>query len=42
MEEVRRFLGALKGAFPQHFAMRALGFATGIRPSGFHPGCSRT
>ncbi len=37
VEEVRRFLAALKGAFPQHFAMTALGFATGLRPSSLRP-----
>jgi integrase len=37
VEEVRRFLSALKGAFPQHFAMTALGFATGLRPSSLRP-----
>jgi integrase len=37
VEEVRRFLAALKGALPQHFAMTALGFATGLRPSSLRP-----
>jgi integrase len=37
VEEVRKFLAALKAAFPQHFAMTALGFATGLRPSSLRP-----
>jgi integrase len=37
VEEVRRFLAAMKEMFPQHFAMTALGFATGLRPSSFRP-----
>lgn len=32
VDEVRRFLVAMKDAFPQHFAMTALGFATGFAP----------
>ena len=35
--EVREFLAAMKDAFPQHFAMTALGFATGLRPSSLRP-----
>jgi integrase len=37
VEEVRRFLAAMKEKFPQHFAMTALGFATGLRPSSLRP-----
>jgi integrase len=32
-EELRRFLGKARELYPQHFAMLALGFATGRRPS---------
>lgn len=37
VEEVRKFLAGLKAAFPQHFAMTTLGFATGVRPSSLRP-----
>jgi len=37
VDEVRPFLAAMKDAFPQHFAMTALGFATGLRPSSLRP-----
>jgi integrase len=37
VEEVRSFLAAMKDTFPQHFAMTALGFATGLRPSSLRP-----
>jgi site-specific recombinase XerD len=37
VEEVRSFLAAMKDMFPQHFAMTALGFATGLRPSTLRP-----
>jgi Phage integrase, N-terminal SAM-like domain len=37
VEEVRTFLAAMREAFPQHFAMTALGFATGLRPSSLRP-----
>lgn len=33
IEELNRFLNAMHDRFPQHFAMVALGFATGLRPS---------
>ena len=36
-EELRKFLGALRRTWPQHFAMTALGFATGLRPSSMRP-----
>lgn len=35
--EARRFLAAMCRAFPQHYAMTALGFATGLRPSSLRP-----
>jgi hypothetical protein len=35
--EVREFLVAMKAVRPQHFAMTALGFATGLRPSSLRP-----
>lgn len=37
VEEVRRFLAAMCKLFPQHYAMTALGFATGLRPSTLRP-----
>jgi integrase len=37
VEEVPRFLGAIRGLYPQHFGMVALGFATGLRPSSLRP-----
>jgi integrase len=36
-DEVRRFLGCMLEMFPQHFAMVAVGFATGLRPSSLRP-----
>jgi integrase len=36
-EELPRFLAALRKHYPQHFAMAALGFATGLRPSTLRP-----
>jgi integrase len=35
--ELRDFLAAMRRMFPQHFAMVALGFATGLRPSSLRP-----
>lgn len=35
--ELNAFLGAMRRAWPQHFAMTALGFATGLRPSTMRP-----
>jgi integrase len=35
--EVRRFLASMRRLYPQHFAMTALAFATGLRPSTFRP-----
>jgi integrase len=37
VEEVPAFLQAMRRIFPQHFAMVALGFATGLRPSTLRP-----
>lgn len=36
-EEARAFLGAMGRLYPQHLAMTALGFATGLRPSSLRP-----
>lgn len=36
-EEVGPFLAKVWKLFPQHFAMAALGFATGLRPSSLRP-----
>jgi integrase len=36
-DEVSRFLSLIKERHPQHFAMVALGFATGLRPSRLRP-----
>jgi integrase len=36
-DEVSRFLSLIKERHPQHFAMVALGFATGLRPSSLRP-----
>ena len=36
-EELQRFLSAMRRRWPQHFAMTALGFATGLRPSTMRP-----
>jgi integrase len=36
-DEVSRFLFLIKERHPQHFAMVALGFATGLRPSSLRP-----
>ncbi|HEU4411161.1 MAG TPA: tyrosine-type recombinase/integrase [Polyangiaceae bacterium] len=35
--EARRFLAKMAEMFPQHLAMTALGFATGLRPSSMRP-----
>jgi integrase len=35
--EARAFLSAMRHAYPQHFAMTALGFTTGLRPSSLRP-----
>lgn len=35
--EVREFLRAVREQYPQHFAVIALGFATGLRPSSLRP-----
>ena len=35
--EVGPFLAKMRKLFPQHFAMTALGFATGLRPSSLRP-----
>lgn len=37
IEELNMFLNAMHDRFPQHFAMVALGFATGLRPSSLRP-----
>lgn len=37
VEEVRTFLVKMRELFPQHYAMTALGFATGLRPSSLRP-----
>lgn len=37
VQEARAFLVKMREAFPQHFAMTALGFATGLRPSTMRP-----
>ncbi len=37
VEEIRAFLSKMKSMFPQHYAMTALGFATGLRPSTLRP-----
>lgn len=37
MEEARSFLMKMRELCPQHFAMTALGFATGLRPSSLRP-----
>lgn len=37
VEEVPPFLSAMKEMYPQHYAMTALGFATGLRPSSLRP-----
>lgn len=37
VEEARAFLAKMRECFPQHFAMTALGFATGLRPSTLRP-----
>jgi integrase len=36
-DEVPRFLDKMRELYPQHFAMAALGFATGLRPSSMRP-----
>ena len=36
-EELQGFLGAMRRRWPQHFAMTALGFGTGLRPSSMRP-----
>jgi integrase len=36
-DEVPLFLAEMRRRFPQHFAMTALGFATGLRPSSMRP-----
>lgn len=36
-KEVGPFLAKMRVMFPQHFAMTALGFATGLRPSSLRP-----
>jgi integrase len=36
-DEVPLFLTEMRRRFPQHFAMTALGFATGLRPSSMRP-----
>jgi len=36
-EEVKAFLGTMRTMYPQHFAMTALSFATGLRPSSLRP-----
>ena len=36
-DETSRFLAAMRRMFPQHFAMTALAFATGLRPSSLRP-----
>lgn len=37
VDELKPFLKAMRDLFPQHFAMVALGFATGLRPSSLRP-----
>lgn len=37
VQEARAFLAKMRALFPQHFAMTALGFATGLRPSTLRP-----
>ena len=37
VEEVPVFLSGVRRLFPQHFAIVALGFATGLRPSSLRP-----
>jgi integrase len=37
VEEVPRFLATMRNMYPQHYAMIALGFATGLRPSSLRP-----
>lgn len=37
VRELVIFLGYMRQAFPQHFAMTALGFLTGLRPSSLRP-----
>jgi integrase len=41
VEEARRFLSKMRELCPQHFAMTALGFATGLRPSTLRPCAAR-
>lgn len=36
-DELRAFIAAMGRLFPQHVAMTALGFATGLRPSSLRP-----
>lgn len=36
-DEAKAFLAAARKLYPQHFAMIALGFATGLRPSSLRP-----
>lgn len=36
-EEVPRFLAKMMEMYPQHYAMTALGFCTGLRPSSLRP-----
>lgn len=36
-DEAKAFLAAMRRLYPQHFAMVALGFATGLRPSSLRP-----
>lgn len=36
-DEARAFLAAMCRLFPQHYAMTAVGFATGLRPSSLRP-----
>lgn len=36
-EDVPRFLATMKTMYPQHYAMTALGFCTGLRPSSLRP-----
>lgn len=35
--ELQSFIGVMRRRWPQHFAMTALGFATGLRPSSMRP-----
>ena len=37
VDEIRAFLAAMRKHFPQHYAMTAIGFATGLRPSTLRP-----